>query len=81
MISSFVDTHCHLNFQDFSTDVEHVIHAAQERGIHTILSICTKIDEMKDILPIVQKYGNIFATVGIHPHEAEATLKDFNISI
>ncbi len=80
MISSFVDTHCHLNFQDFSTDVEHVIHAAQERGIHTILSICTKIDEMKDILPIVQKYGNIFATVGIHPHEAEATLKDFNIS-
>ena len=74
MISSFVDTHCHLNFQDFSTDVEHVIHAAQERGIHTILSICTKIDEMKDILPIVQKYGNIFATVGIHPHEAEATL-------
>lgn len=78
--ASFVDSHCHLNFEIFKDDVEHVIHSAHERGVNTILTICTKTDEMDDILAFTRKHPSLFATVGIHPHEAEETLKNFNSS-
>ncbi len=70
----FVDSHCHLNFEDFGGDVDAVLKAAQAQGISTILNICTKLDEIEPILGIVEKSPELFCTVGIHPHEAEPTL-------
>ncbi len=80
MILNFVDSHCHLNFQEFKEDIEHVIALAQQRGVNTLLSICTKTEEINDIISIAELYTHVFASVGIHPHESEESLKSFNIS-
>ena len=76
MIPTLVDSHCHLNFQDFQEDVDQVVRSAHERSIHTLLSICTKRDEIEDILQISETYPHVFASVGIHPHEAHLEAQD-----
>lgn len=70
----FVDSHCHLNFDDFGEDMEEVILRAQEQKIDTLLSICCTLEEAPSILKIAQTHDNVFCTVGVHPHEAKPTL-------
>ena len=80
MILSFVDSHCHLNSKDFNQEVDHIVDNAHQRGVHTLLTICTKYSEIDEILAIVHRYPHIFGSVGIHPHEAQDTLEKLNIS-
>ncbi len=75
----FIDSHCHLNFEDFGGDVDAVLKAARDQCISTILNICTKLDEIDPILEIVEKSPDLFCTVGIHPHEAEPTLDQMTL--
>lgn len=75
----FVDSHCHLNFEDFGNDVADVLEAAGKQGISTILNICTKLEEIESIRKIVERSPNLFCTVGIHPHEAEPTLANIDL--
>ncbi|MBM3468296.1 MAG: TatD family deoxyribonuclease [Alphaproteobacteria bacterium] len=65
-----VDSHCHLNFPEFSSDLEAVIARAQENGVGTMLTINTKLSESKEIQDIADLYSFVFCTVGVHPHEA-----------
>lgn len=73
----FIDSHCHLNFEDFSTDLEPTITRARAEGIDTFLTICTKLEEAGDILAVAEKYPYVFASVGVHPHDSGPTLEKF----
>lgn len=77
---NFVDSHCHLNLDEFSSEVATIIQRAKDQKVNTLLTICTKKEEIKPLQEIAEAYENIFCTVGIHPHEAEETLKDFSLS-
>jgi len=66
-----VDSHCHLNFPQFSEDVGAVIARAKENGVSIMQTICTKMSEFPEVLAIAEKYPEIWASVGIHPHEAD----------
>ncbi len=66
-----VDSHCHLNFPDFKEDLPEVLHRAKLNGIHTLLTINTRLCEARDLQVITDTYPNIFCTVGVHPHDAE----------
>lgn len=66
-----IDSHCHLNFPDFSDDLPQVVARAQEAGIGKMVSICTKLAEFPEIAKIADTYDNIYCTVGVHPHSAE----------
>lgn len=71
----FVDSHCHLNFEEYAHDgIDAVIQRAQVAGVSKFLTICTKIEESNDLLKIAENHSDIFCTIGIHPHEAEDTL-------
>lgn len=78
---NFVDSHCHLNFDEFSTEIDVIIQRAKDQKIQTLLTICTKENEVKALQKIAEEYENIFCTVGIHPHEAEDTLKDISLMV
>jgi TatD DNase family protein len=67
-----VDSHCHLDFDEFRTDLDEVIERALENGVTEILTICTHISRFQKILEIAEKYSNVWCTVGVHPHEAES---------
>ena len=66
-----VDTHCHLDFPEFNQDRDEVIKRAKNEGIDYIVNIGSSINGSKRSLELAQKYDFIYATVGLHPHEAD----------
>ena len=68
---SLVDSHCHLDFDDFGTDFDAVLTRARENGVERMLTICTRVTKFEQVLAIAAAHDNIRCTVGIHPHEAE----------
>lgn len=70
-MTTFVDSHCHLNYKGLVEDVENVISRAREAGVSHMLAINTRLEELDGILDIVGGEADIHASAGIHPHEAE----------
>ena len=67
----FVDSHCHLNYKGLIEDQDGVIARAGEAGVSAMLNISTRESEWDDIIATATKKPNIWASVGIHPHEAD----------
>lgn len=65
-----VDSHCHLNFPDFSDDLEQVIAKAKMAGVGVMQTICTKMGEFEDVYAIAERNDGIFCSVGVHPHDS-----------
>jgi TatD DNase family protein len=66
-----VDSHCHLDFPDFTLERDAVIARAFAAGIGTILTICTRLDQFDGVRAIAEAHPRIWCSVGVHPHEAE----------
>src|SRR5438105_1502349 len=76
----FVDSHAHLEMEQFNTDREQMLTRARETGVETIVAIGsgTGPGSLDCGIALATKYEFIYATVGIHPHEAKlATDADF----
>ncbi len=69
----FVDSHAHLDGEQFDADREQVIARARENGIDTILAIGsgTGPGSLDCAIQLAEQYEFIYATIGIHPHEAK----------
>ena len=68
----FIDTHCHLDFPEFNQDRGQVIKRAKDQGIGYIINIGSSIDGSKRSVELSRQYDNIYATIGIHPHDADS---------
>lgn len=66
-----IDTHCHLDFEDFDEDREEAIRRAYEGGVRKIINIGCNLERAKKSLEIAQKHDFIFVSAGLHPQEAE----------
>lgn len=62
------DTHCHLNFHTFDNQVDKIIEKAKKAGVTQIIIPGTDIETSKKAIKIAEKFNNIYAAVGIHPH-------------
>jgi len=67
-----VDSHCHLNYKGLREDVDGVIERARAAGVGTMLGISTRASEWDEVRGLAEAHPDIWATVGIHPHEADA---------
>ena len=67
-----VDSHCHLDFPEFSEELDDIVARAGDAGIGHMLTICTHVSKFDQVLKVAESYDNIFCTVGIHPHNALA---------
>ncbi len=67
-----VDSHCHLNYEGLREDQAGVITRARAAGVGTMLGIATREGEWAEVTALAEAYPDIWATVGIHPHEADA---------
>ncbi len=65
-----VDSHCHLDFPDFASEVDEVVARASDAGIGLMVTISTKISEFDKVLALAERFPNVYCSVGIHPHEA-----------
>lgn len=66
-----VDSHCHLNYGGLNERETDVLDNAAQAGVGCMLAINTKLSEFDDVLAIANRHHHIYASVGIHPHEAE----------
>jgi len=66
-----VDSHCHLNYKGLVEDQPAVLERARAAGVGTMLNISTREREWADIIATAERESNVWATVGIHPHEAD----------
>ena len=67
-MTSFIDTHCHLDKLD-SSPKESVKQAIQE-GVKTIITISVNEESFKFISKAVTQFNNVYGTLGIHPHDS-----------
>lgn len=72
-----VDAHCHLNFKAFENDIDKVIKGALDSGVGAIVNVGTKIDSSKHAVKLAEKYNNLYASAGIHPHHADKLETDW----
>lgn len=66
-----IDSHCHLDFPEFNQDRDKVIQRAKNNGIDYIINIGLSLSGSKESLALSRQYDFIYATVGLHPHEAD----------
>jgi TatD DNase family protein len=62
-----VDSHCHLNYEDFGEEQGAIVQRAVANGVQTMLSICTDLAEAETVTSLTATYANVYASVGIHP--------------
>ena len=72
-----VDTHAHLQWASFNKDRETVISRARRAGVEYIVNIGFDLDSSMKAINLAKKHENVYATVGIHPHNA----RDLNQSV
>ena len=64
-----IDSHCHLDHEPLSNNLDDVLKRSKDVGITKLLTICTTLKSFKNILSIIKRDEMIFGTFGIHPHE------------
>lgn len=69
---TFIDSHCHLNYKGLVEQQQDVLERARTAGVGTMLTISTRESEWDDVIGIAEREEDIWATVGIHPHEADS---------
>jgi len=69
-----IDTHCHLDFPDFEAERDAIIERAHAVGVGQMITISTRVKKFDTILAIAENYGNVFCSVGTHPHNADEEL-------
>jgi TatD DNase family protein len=67
-----IDSHCHLNYEGLVERQDEVLENARNRGVAGFLNISTRKREWGDIIAVAERNSDVWATVGVHPHEADA---------
>jgi TatD DNase family protein len=68
----FIDSHCHLNYKGLIETQAEVLARARAAGVETMLNISTRESEWGDVVATAEREPDVWATIGIHPHEADA---------
>ncbi len=66
-----IDSHCHLEYEGVAEDREGVLARAREAGVTGMLNISTRRSEWETVVGTAEREPDVWASVGIHPHEAD----------
>jgi TatD DNase family protein len=78
MSVSLIDTHAHLHFPELAADLDGVLERARAAGVTAMVTIGTDRETNPAAVALAERLGSVYATVGIHPHDAaEAAEADF----
>jgi TatD DNase family protein len=70
MTINLVDTHAHLDMREFAGDRDEVIARALAAGVTKIITVGTDIASSQQAIALTEKYPQLYAAVGVHPHDA-----------
>lgn len=66
-----IDTHCHLDMYSSITEREEILSRAFNEGFEYIISVASDLTASKSALDIARTHPKVYASVGIHPHDAK----------
>ncbi|MBS0483552.1 MAG: TatD family hydrolase [Proteobacteria bacterium] len=66
-----IDSHCHLEYKGLVEDQDGVLARARQAGVGGFLSISTRQREWDQVIGTAERQADVWASVGIHPHEAD----------
>ena len=67
-----IDSHCHLNYDGLVERQDEVLANARAQGVTGFLNISTRQSEWDDIVAVAEREPDVWASIGVHPHEADA---------
>jgi TatD DNase family protein len=67
-----IDSHCHLNYEGLAERQDEVLENARQRGVCGFLNISTRQKEWGDVIGVAERHEDVWASVGVHPHEADS---------
>jgi TatD DNase family protein len=65
-----IDSHCHLDFEDFAAERDAVVRRAHDAGLARMITICTKIEQFPAIARVAETYPDVYCSLGTHPMHA-----------
>jgi len=68
-----IDTHCHLTFEQLAWEIDHVVERSTAAGVTGWITVGTDSEQNRKAVEVAERFENMYAAVGIHPHES----KDF----
>lgn len=71
-----IDSHAHLDMSDFVNDFSEVLERAEEQGVNTIINVGIDESSSRAAVLLADKYSQIYAAVGVHPHDAKNASED-----
>lgn len=72
-----IETHAHLDYQDFASDLEGVISRSTEAGVTRIITVGTGLESSRRAVALAERFPNVFAVIGIHPTNVTEEGLDF----
>ena len=69
-----IDSHCHLDFPDFASELDAVIARSRAAGIARLVTISTRVARHDAVLAIAERFADVYCSVGTHPHYAHEEL-------
>ncbi|MBI4040327.1 MAG: TatD family hydrolase [Deltaproteobacteria bacterium] len=73
----FIDSHAHLEYNDFKEDFDAMLDRATSSHIAFIMNIGTTLEHSEKGIALAKRYPFIFASVGVHPHEVQSLPPDY----
>ena len=77
----FIDAHCHLYYDKLASDIDNVIQRAIDAGVSRFVCVGTNVEDSKKCLSITENNDDIFASSGVHPHDAKDTTEGYTDEI
>lgn len=71
-----IDSHCHLDYEPMASDIEGTVKRAHDKTVKGFLTIGTDLSKIPVVTALAESHADIFATIGVHPHEAQKTLSE-----
>jgi TatD DNase family protein len=73
-MTTLIDSHCHLDFPDFASELDGVVDRARAAGIARMVTISTRVAKQDALLAIADRFADVYCSVGTHPHYAHEEL-------
>jgi TatD DNase family protein len=76
-----IDTHCHLTFEPLVDDVEAVLQRSKSAAVTGWITVGTDIEDSKKAIALSERFDNVYAAAGIHPHEAKTVTDEMTVQL
>jgi TatD DNase family protein len=78
---NLIDTHSHLTFNQLANNVDEVLQRSRQASVTSWITVGTDPEQNEKVIELAEKYDNLYAAVGIHPHEAKDVTTDTMIHL